>query len=167
MNGDGEFRPRSALQTHYCGRRRGNAIDSVPDGSAAHGCTSRPALHLVAAVTSGWPVVRDRIARAPVRPGGLRQPKQSSPVYSPSTGLQLAWPTAVLLRPRQWTHGPYVANAMGMLTAAGLLGTAAPIRRGPSRCAPELAYYVVPLAFSDVTLSSTVLEIVMVARRLT
>ena len=71
--------------------------------------------------------------------------------------------------PRQSEHtGPYVANAMAMLTAAGLLGTAGLyVARGPigAWLTPELADYVVPLGlFLTFTLASTVLEIVMVSR---
>jgi O-antigen/teichoic acid export membrane protein len=72
--------------------------------------------------------------------------------------------------PRQSEHtGRYVANAMAMLAAAGLLCTAA-LYLGRTAIggwmAPELAEYVVPLGlFLTFTLASTVLEIVMVSRR--
>ena len=71
--------------------------------------------------------------------------------------------------PRQSRHtGPYVANAMALLTAAGLLGTLGLyVARGPigAWLTPELADYVVPLGlFLTFTLASTVLEIVMVSR---
>jgi O-antigen/teichoic acid export membrane protein len=71
--------------------------------------------------------------------------------------------------PRQAEHtGRYVANAMAMLAAAGLLCTAA-LYVGRTAIGgwmtPELAEYVVPLGlFLTFTLTSTVLEIVMVSR---
>ena len=72
--------------------------------------------------------------------------------------------------PRQSEHtGRYVANAMAMLAAAGLFCTAA-LYAGRTAIGgwltPELAEYVVPLGlFLTFTLTSTVLEIVMVSRR--
>jgi O-antigen/teichoic acid export membrane protein len=71
--------------------------------------------------------------------------------------------------PRQSHHtGRYVANAVVMLTAAGLLGTAALYLARTAIggwLTPELAGYVVPLGlFLTFTLASTVLEIVMVSR---
>jgi O-antigen/teichoic acid export membrane protein len=72
--------------------------------------------------------------------------------------------------PRQSEHtGRYVANAMAMLAVAGLLCTAA-LYLGRTAIGgwmtPELAEYVVPLGlFLTFTLTSTVLEIVMISRR--
>jgi O-antigen/teichoic acid export membrane protein len=71
--------------------------------------------------------------------------------------------------PRQSQHtGRYVANAIAMLTAAGLLGTLGLYLAREAIggwLTPELAGYVVPLGlFLTFTLASTVLEIVMVSR---
>jgi O-antigen/teichoic acid export membrane protein len=71
--------------------------------------------------------------------------------------------------PRQSQHtGRYVANAVLMLTVAGLLGTGALYLARTAIggwLTPELAGYVVPLGlFLTFALASTVLEIVMISR---
>jgi len=136
--------------------------------------TSRPALLLVIGRSIGLAAsfaIGIVLARL-FEPAVFGTYKQFFLVYATLYGvLQLGMAESLYyFVPRQSEHtGPYVANAMAMLTAAGLLGTAGLyVARGPigAWLAPELADYVVPLGlFLTFTLASTVLEIVMVSRR--
>jgi O-antigen/teichoic acid export membrane protein len=136
--------------------------------------TSRPALLLVVGRSIGLAAsfaIGIVLARL-FDPAVFGTYKQFFLVYATLYGvLQLGMAESLYyFVPRESKHtGPYVANAMAMLTAAGLLGTAALYAaRGPlgAWLTPELADYVVPLGlFLTFTLASTVLEIVMVSRR--
>jgi O-antigen/teichoic acid export membrane protein len=136
--------------------------------------TSRPALLLVIGRSIGLAAsfaIGIVLARL-FDPAVFGTYKQFFLVYATLYGvLQLGMAESLYyFVPRQSEHtGRYVANAIVMLTAAGLLGTAG-LYLGRTAIGgwltPELAEYMVPLGlFLTFTLASTVLEIVMISRR--
>jgi O-antigen/teichoic acid export membrane protein len=135
--------------------------------------TSRPALLLVIGRSVGLAAsfaIGIVLARL-FEPAAFGAYKQFFLVYATLYGiLQLGMAESLYyFVPRQSEHtGRYVANAIAMLTAAGLVGTAALYAfRGAigGWLTPELSEFVVPLGlFLTFTLASTVLEIVMISR---